>query len=310
MGPLVRRTTLIQGALAFAALVGGCSSDANRRDDAGMISLDGGAIEAAPDTSADAVTDADTTGDTAPPRRICDGTDGIRLAFWIPVQATRVLAFTAELYDLGADFLYVDGHCHYWVQEPDTAPHVVWRPYREGVLTAAQEAALHDTVSYDDFAAGAPPCKGPLASDQSPERVWDGIEVYSCNGILQAPADWPMRDALSASAAPLTGAMRVMVGSQSTLDNTPIYPWPLAGTPASYEIEYQASMAFGQSTLVTDATEVAALRALRDRAIADALVAPGYFYNIIYVEPKDTVISMRDDVPFANQPGGLWAPPQ
>jgi hypothetical protein len=303
---LLRRTALIQSAIALAALVGGCSSDAERRDDAGMIALDGSALDAVPDFS----TDADTTGDAAPARRICDGSDGIRLAYWVPVQPTRVFAFTAELYDLGGEFLYVDGHCHYWLQEPDpTDKYVVWRPYREGVLTAVQEAALHDTVSYDDFAAGAPPCMGPLASDASPERVWDGIAVHSCNGILQAPVGWPMRGELAASATPMTGAMRVMVGSESVPDNAPVYPWPLAGTPASYEIEYQASMAFGKSTLVTDAAEVAALRALRDRAIADVIVAPGYFYNIIFVEPKGTAISMRDDVPFANQPGGLWAPP-
>jgi hypothetical protein len=33
------------------------------------------------------------------------------------------------------------------------------------------------------------------------------------------------------------------------------------------------------------------------------------FYEAIYVEPSGTVISMRDNVPFANQMGGLWTPP-
>jgi hypothetical protein len=311
--PAMRMTSLLQGALALAALVGGCGSDAARPDGAGMISPDGGVIDAIPgDAASDAASDADTRGDAAPaPRRICDGSDGIRLAYWVPVQPTRVLAFTAELYDLGAEFLYVDGHCHYWVQEPDpTDRYAAWRPYREGVLTASQESALHDTVAYDDFVAGAPPCMGPLSLDATPEKVWDGIAVYSCNGILQAPVDWPMRGVLATSSTPVTsGAMRVMVGSETAPDKAPIYPWPLAGTPASYEIEYQASMAFGQSTLVTDATEVAALRALRDRMIADAIVAPGYFFNVVFVEPSGTVISMRDDLPFENQAGGLWAPP-
>jgi hypothetical protein len=110
------RQTLILGALVLAAQAGGCSSDADRRDDAGTISLDGGAIDA----ELDAITDASTPGDAAPTRRICDGSDDIRLAYRVPVQPTRVLAFTAELYDLGADFLYVDGHCHYWLQEPSS----------------------------------------------------------------------------------------------------------------------------------------------------------------------------------------------
>jgi hypothetical protein len=145
--------------------------------------------------------------------------------------------------------------------------------------------------------------------DAPPEKVWDGRMVYSCNGSLQAPADWPMRSELAASTAPMTGPMRVMVGQESVGPGAPIYPWPLTGAPASYEIDYAASMAFGLSTLVTDATELAALRSLRDRAIADGIAAPGYFYDAIYVQPSGTVISVRDDVPFANQPGGLWAPP-
>jgi hypothetical protein len=107
----------------------------------------------------------------------------------------------------------------------------------------------------------------------------------------------------------MNGPMRVMVGRQSVPPAAPIYPWPLAGPPASYEIDYSASMAFGVSTLITDPTELAALRSVRDRAIADGIVAPGHFYDAIFVDASGTVISMRDDVPFANQAGGLWAPP-
>jgi hypothetical protein len=226
------------------------------------------------------------------------------------VSPTRVVAFTAEMYELGIEFLYVDGHCHYWMQEPlPTDEFGSWRPFREGQLTAAQEAALHDLVSYDDFTAGSPPCMGPLAIDQSPARLWDGRTTHSCYGVLQAPADWPMRIELAQSTTPMNGAMRVMVGNLSVPPNASIYPWPFAGPPASYEIDYGASMAFGVSTLITDPTELAAVRSVRDRAIADGIVAPGHFYDAIYVDPDGTVMSMRDDVPFANQPGGLWAPP-
>jgi hypothetical protein len=198
----------------------------------------------------------------------------------------------------------------YWMQEPSTTDRFAsWRPFREGQLTAAQEAALHDVVSYDDFTAGAPPCMGPLATDQSPVRLWDGRTTRSCYGALQVPVDWPMRSELAQSTTPMSGPMRVMVGSLSVPPGAPIYPWPLAGPPASYEIDYGASMAFGVSTLITDATELAALRSVRDRAIADGVAAPGHFYDAIFVDANGAVISMRDDVPFANRPGGLWAPP-
>jgi hypothetical protein len=300
--------------LALSVVVSACSSDAARSDGGtGNIGLDATVIDIDADATGDsnATGDAGTTGDVpSAPRRICDGSDGIRLAYSVPVSPVRVPAFTADLYDLGIEFLYVDGHCHYWMQEPLPADRFgAWRPYREGELTVAQEAALHDAVSYDDFAAGAPPCRGPLAVDASPTLLWDGRMTHSCNGTLQAPADWPMRGELARSTTPMAGPMRVMVGRQSVGPGAPIYPWPLAGTPASYEIGYAASMAFGRSTLVTDPTELAALRSLRDRAIADGIASPGYFYDAIYVQPSGTVISMRDDVPFANQSGGLWAPP-
>src|SRR4051812_39044772 len=113
----MRRTTVIKSALALAVVVGGCSSDAARRDGPGMLSVDASADGFAIDVAADATGDADTAADAAPTRRICDGSDGIRLAYSIPVQPMRVLAFTAELYDVGTSFLYVDGHCHYWVQQ-------------------------------------------------------------------------------------------------------------------------------------------------------------------------------------------------
>jgi len=277
----------------------GTAIDGDATGDAGMT-WDGGTTG-----------DADAAGDVPPaPRRICDGSDGIRLAHWFPVSPTRVAAFTAELYELGTEFLYVDGRCHYWMQEPlETDRFGAWRGWREGQLTSAQETALHDAVSYDDFLGGAPPCKGPLAQDQTPEVLWDGRAVYSCNGVSQVPADWPIRNELVATTVPMTGAMRVMVGSQSPNPGVPIYPWPLAGAPATYEIDYGASMAFGVSTLITDATDLAALRSLRDQAIADGIATPGHVWDAIPVEPTGTAISMRDDVPFANQPGGLWAPP-
>ena len=118
-----------------------------------------------------------------------------------------------------------------------------------------------------------------------------------------------MRIELVRTTTAMTGPMRVMVGRESVGPGAPIYPWPLKGPPVSYEVEYAASMGFGLSTLVTDPAELSALRSLRDRAIADGITSPGYFYEAIYVEPSGTVISMRDDVPFANQMGGLWAPP-
>jgi hypothetical protein len=84
-------------------------------------------------------------------RRICAGSSSIRFAYAFPASSFEYQ--TSVLYDLGSDFLYVDGACHYWVDEPSITPdeYKYWRAVREGTLTQDQEAALHAAVGYDDF---------------------------------------------------------------------------------------------------------------------------------------------------------------
>jgi hypothetical protein len=226
----------------------------------------------------------------------------------VAVNPGRVDSYTATLYELGASFLYVDGHCHYWVSKPSYDDVMWWRPFREGVLTPSQESILHDIASYDDFAHHAPSCKGPLASDGSPARFWDGISVNVCNGALDAPEDWPGRAALFAAGTDMSGPVRIEVGKDNPTDNTKIYPWPLAKPPSDYEVDDAHSMSFGQSVLITAPEDVAALRALRAQAVADTESKVTFLLVKIYVEPKGYVISIRDDVPFTDA-RGMWSPP-
>jgi len=295
----------IGGALAVLAAVaasGACGSSP------GSSALhDGGSLD-----TTSGVLPVDAVGSDRPSvsRRICDGSSSIRLAYRVYVPTGREPAFTAVLWELGSDFLYVDGGCHYWVQEPSLSDkYKPWRTYREGILTAAQETALHDLVWYDDVASGASACVGPLAVDASPIQLWDGATVHVCNGNLQVAADWPMRSALFAAGSSMTGSVRVEVGQNPYPDDAKIYAWPLEAAPATYEIQYAQSTSAGQSSLITDAAEVDALRTLRDQAIADATVAPGHFYDAICVQPKGWVIAVRDDLPFTNRSDGLWSPP-
>src|SRR5437868_3421872 len=77
-------------------------------------------------------------------RRICDGSDTIRLAYKLDGGNGQIEPFTVAIVEVGWQFLYVDGHCHYWVQRPDVGdgdvdPSGQLAPFREGVLTPDQE---------------------------------------------------------------------------------------------------------------------------------------------------------------------------
>jgi hypothetical protein len=222
------------------------------------------------------------------------------------------------LFEMGLDFLYVDGHCHYWVQGPpaDTAnPTVgyyigIYQPYREGGLTVEQEQSLHDAVGYDDFAASGPTCPTTSVSDPTAIELWDGKRVHVCFG-RPAGVDvyWPMRLELFNRGTPMNGDLRIEVGRESVPDGRTIYPWPLAAPPMDYAVSDLQSTTSGRSTLISDPQDKAALRSLREELLTE-LSTSGYFFGIILVEPKGYVLALRDHLPFANPADGLWAPPQ
>jgi hypothetical protein len=295
--------TLAAFAVACGARVGNSMSSQLQQDAGGASQDTGVAAQQAVNTP-----EAGAEASTAPPRSICDGSDAIRLAYWVGGGGPTP-AFTSVLYELGYDFLYVDGHCHYWVADPTASA----GPYHEGVLTAGQESTLHDLVSYDDFARSGPPCPGGNGVfDAGTEVLWDGVVAHSCYAGWKVAASWPMRTELFAAGTLMTAAMRVEVGQDSTTTNQApssptIYPWPLVAPAASYEVPASKQWTPGQSVLIRDPSSTAALRHLRDQAIAEATAA-GSSLGLIRVQPMD-VIGIRDDLPFTRRSDGLWSPP-
>jgi hypothetical protein len=249
-------------------------------------------------------------------RRICDGSSSIRLAFAYQVNVARAFPFTGMLYDLGGDFLYVDGTCRYWIQQTSATvdDFVLWRPYREGELTLDQELRLHDAIEYDDIAAGpaSSSCKQLGTVDQSAAMLYDGAEVLTCRGSFIVSADWPLRDELYAAATPVTGPVRIQVGLDAINPNAPVYEWPLdVGID-----EYSVAEGETRSFRIDDDESIAALRDLRIRAVQDWTRAPGFFSGTIPVAAGGSVregglgyvLSLRDDLPFTNSEG-VWVPP-
>jgi hypothetical protein len=222
----------------------------------------------------------------------------------------QVLPYTAVLYELGSDFLYVDGQCRYWISQPSTTAdnYSAWRPFRQGALTAEQELALHRAVSYDDV-GHRPTCTQTGTVDAGAYVLWDGLLTSICPGNLDAPADWPLRTELFQAATEMTGPMRAVAGKDTTPSDTRLYHWVLAEPPENYAIDYSEGMTRGKSRLVATENEASALRALRSQVITDAMATPGLFYGLIFVDRPGFALVMRDDLPFTRPTDGLWAPP-
>ena len=251
---------------------------------------------------------ANDSSATPSARRICDGSSEIRLAIGYG-GAGNVFSFTSVLYEVGLDFLYVDGRCHYWAQQPISIvdEYYAWRPYREGVLSSEEERQLYDSVGYDNVRTSACASR-PAVTDGGGGGpfLWDGREFHSCFDWT-ATANGALRTDLFDAATAVAGPMRIQVGRQSIGPNTPVYEWPL-DTPIE---QYVIADGETRSFRVDDAAAVIVLRALRERAIADVEPAPGYWGGVIAIGPREGdasyVMSLRDELPFVDDEG-TWLP--
>lgn len=252
--------------------------------------------------------DAGAEAAAIPDRRICDGSAEVRFAFSYVNAGSSATPHTAILDDLGSDFLYVDGTCHYWVQQPGSVQDEYrrWRAFREGVLTAEEEESLRVAVGYNDFST-APACSDVSGADISIAKMWDGNATHLCRGGLQVTGDWPMRAELFASGSEMAGAVRIQINRISVMDDAFSYEWPLDDPLDEYLVEYGALNSF----LIDGAASAEALRELRDRAIEDATGAPGYFADGFVVGRAEGdeayVLTLRDELPFADGEG-VWSP--
>jgi hypothetical protein len=237
-------------------------------------------------------------------RRICDGSSEIRLAVAYSAGG-QIAPFTSVLYELGSAFLYVDGTCHYWAAQPILSSTIThdWRPYREGALSSKEERQLHDAVGYDDVAADE--CASRVAPDASSEYIWDGGELHHCFD-WNTSAHGALRKELFDAATAVTGPMRLQVGRGNSPPSGRVYEWPLDAPIDQYLIEHGETRSFR----VDDAAAVRALRAFRERAIADVEAAPWYWSGVLAIGPREGdgsyVISLRDELPFEKP--GSWLP--
>jgi hypothetical protein len=248
----------------------------------------------------------DESSEASIERRICDGSAGIRLAMGYGGGGPP-FPYTSVLSELGYDFLYVDGSCHYWAHQPlsVTDEYYLWRPYREGILTPADEQRLHEAVRYDGSPADT--CAPRTAVlDAGASFLWDGRELRSCaDGSFDASG--PLRAELYDAATAVTGPMRIQIGKDSYPEAPMVYDWPLAASIDQFVIEYGETRSFR----IDDVAAATALRSLRDQAIEDSEGSPRYFPGVITIRSSDGnesyFMSLRDELPFVGADGS-WLP--
>jgi hypothetical protein len=173
------------------------------------------------------------------------------------------------------------------------------------VLTAADERRLHDAVSYDGRAADTCAPRVP-AADAGGAFFWDGSERRSCaDDSFEASAS--IRAGLYDAGTAVAGSMRIQVGKDSYSDPPVVYQWPL-GTPIDQFLTENGETG---SFRIDEAAAVAALRSLREHAIADAEASSGDFLGVIAVGSPGVDVSyfmsLRDELPFVG-PEGSWLP--
>jgi hypothetical protein len=249
-------------------------------------------------------------GDEPTTERICDGSQDLRLAWFLSFGGGVVR--TDFQFEVGFYYLYVRGDCQYWVV-PYRDGDPMWIETHTGVLDEAQESGLIELLHYGDWDDLLGVWDEPEVWDAGVMRVHDGHSesgigcVHECPGAPQAVHD--MRNAFKAQlqhwwdvGEPSTGAMRVLAVATPEGENTtdPV-PWTVDLDLAPLAVTYEESVCRGMSKLVDDPATAAALREFRAEH-AEALQEFTDFY--VEVEPGVVYeLYLRDALPFENEYG-------
>jgi hypothetical protein len=261
---------------------------------------------------------------------ICDGSDGLRLAYRTTApQVWHVFPEMKVRWAPGISFLYVDGRCHFWVRPIDgydeTADTGISRDRyvetREGVLTAEEADALGRDLGYGDwgaidrevFTAGSGTHPGHI-------EMWAGGQYFRCvrscghevpTALVQRAEAWA--DRLYDRAAPMTGPLRgrAFIWGDPAVGST--FPVPPVVTPTPIDrptvlLERAVSLGEGQTLdyggapLITDPDEVALWRGLWRDFIHNE---HAYWSGPFVVDAAGTIyqFSIRDALPFEDEDG-------
>lgn len=262
------------------------------------------------------LTAACTTDDTTPtpedqPRaHICDGSQDLRLAWFL--SSSGGVVRTPFQFELGFSYLYVRGDCEYWVLSSDAG--IV---SHHGVLDEDQAAALEELVHYGEWEDLTQLWPEPGTDDAGLMVVDDGQGEYQIGCLGECPvAPEPVRQMQAAyrgelerlwdEGEPYTGPMRVLtakIPEGDMPDEMFVVPWTVDLDLASVAVDFVDMGEPGMSVRIADQATLEQLRAFRDQH-ADALEQFTDFF--VEVEPGVVYeLYVRDSVPFEGNDGLL-----
>jgi hypothetical protein len=212
------------------------------------------------------------------------------------------------IYELGAPFLYVNGHCQYWCGSWNGEDRLQqWRPLHTGMLSPTREATLTRIVRYDRIGALQMDCEPDQFSDQPLVTISDGAAAARCarptREFMAALTElYPFVQNLYEAGLNEVHGMRVEVGAQSfPVTKVPPHAWPITRPVTDFVVSETMEFEAGHSILVTDDGSVTALRQLRSQFITEQEpldpTEPGVPIDGSYV------LYMRDEIPLSNAAG-------
>jgi len=250
-----------------------------------------------------------------PDVHICDGSEGLRFGITLQADVGEMPSGVAVELELGHSFLYVDGSCHYWTGtlNPERGGGDL-TAYHEGTLSESDALALEEDTLYARWEElegiyGEGPSGGAMIFGL------DGEHVVGCffdctkssapeldGALMERSKEWLER--LHRGGAPVTGPMRIRTESiypvvQKTVD------WTLSVPPADLVVGSERLLELGDSPLIEDEANLAALRAIRELYLGDTELD-----NIPYVlatDPSDPeayyLFAFRDTIPLEDEHG-------
>jgi len=225
------------------------------------------------------------------------------------------VAGSAVEYELGYPFLYVDGHCRYWVNN--------WSGMQRGSAAPIRSAALEGSAWQDldtwmDGAGdGLRDCNTRTeVYDQTPALIFNGDVARVCfpyGDAVQVEAGLhPIAERLYSDGEDLTGAVRLTATQALPPPGAPEAIWPLVEPITDFMLADDQVFSPGVSHKVTDPSDCSKLRALRTVYLQQVVDAGMLSDECIRIQGGYCVF-MRDSVPFENAQGlfpfKLEAPP-